>query len=77
MGNFRPLDTKCWEKFLVLHGFKYEHTKGSHDKWKKKGCRPLPVWGNSKQIPALHLRNGCEIIGCTLSDLYTWADNNC
>ena len=78
MGNYRPLDTRCWEKFLTLKGFRFDGTvKGSHHKWKKKGSRPIPVWGNEKQIPALHLRTGCNTIGCTVEDLYAWADANC
>ena len=77
MGKFRPLSTKCWENFLQLHGFVCKRTKGSHDQWTKKNCRTIPVWGNEKEIPAFHLKNGCEIIGCTLNDLYVWADKNC
>lgn len=64
MGNFRPLATKCWEKFLTLHGFKYSHTTGSHDQWKK-------------EIPALHLKTGCKTIGCAIEHLYDWAKENC
>jgi hypothetical protein len=77
MGNFRPLPTKCWEKFLSLHGFIYKRTAASHDQWTKRGFRTIPVQGNEKQVPAFHMKNGCEIIGCTLDDLYTWAENNC
>lgn len=78
MGNFRPLSTKCWELFLTKNGFKYSgRTKGSHDQWTKKGYRTIPVWGDEKEIPAQHLKTGCRTIGCTLEDLYTWADNNC
>lgn len=77
MGNFRPLPTKCWELFLTKHGFTYHHTTGSHDQWKKRGCRTIPVWGDEKEIPAFHLKSGCKTIGCNLEDLYAWADKNC
>jgi predicted RNA binding protein YcfA (HicA-like mRNA interferase family) len=77
MGNFRPLPTKCWEKFLTLNGFKYVRTKGSHDQWTKKKFRTIPVWGNEKQIPAFHLRSGCNTMGITMEELYKWADANC
>jgi predicted RNA binding protein YcfA (HicA-like mRNA interferase family) len=77
MGNFRPLDTKCWENFLTLMGYEYKRTHGSHDQWIKKGKRTIPVWGNEKQIPAFHLKSGCKTIGCTIEELYLWADENC
>ena len=77
MGDFRPLLTKCWEAFLLLNGFKYSRTKGSHDQWTKKGHRTIPVWGDEKEIPAFHLKTGCRTIGCNIDDLYKWASNNC
>ncbi len=78
MGKFyRPLPLKCWEQFLILHGFKETRIKGSHHQWTKPGKRTIPVWGNSKMIPSIHLKTGCFTIGVTLDDLYKWADNNC
>ena len=77
MGNFRPLSTKCWEAFLKYKGFVYDHTSSSHDQWKKAGFRTIPVWGNEKQIPALHLRTSCKTIKCTIGEIYEWAEKNC
>ncbi len=77
MGNFRPLATKCWESFLTFHNFKPTRIKGSHFQWVKPGKRTIPVWGNEKQIPAMHLRTGCNTIGCTIQELYDWAAINC
>jgi predicted RNA binding protein YcfA (HicA-like mRNA interferase family) len=77
MGNFRPLPTKCWEKFLTLKGFTYQRTRGSHDLWTKPGYRTIPVWGDEKQIPAMHLKTSCRTIGCTTDELYSWAERNC
>lgn len=77
MGKFRPLATKCWENFLIMHGFKKNRTKGSHDQWVKPGKRTIAVWGNEKEIPALHLRTSCHSIGCTIDSLYDWAAINC
>lgn len=76
-GNFRPLRTNCWEKFLIFKGFKLDRTKGSHDQWKRKGTRTIPVWGNEKEIPAFHLKTSCRTIGCDIEDLYNWAEDNC
>ncbi len=77
MGNFRPLDTKCWERYLTLLGYQYKRTAGSHDQCTKRNHRTIPVWGDEKQIPAFHLKTGCRSIGCTIQDLYKWADENC
>ncbi len=77
MGKFRPLPTKCWERFLEYKGYLYSRTVGSHDQWTKKGSRTIPVWGNEKEIPAFHLRTSSKTIGCTIEDIYDWADNNC
>ena len=74
---FKPLNTSCWEKFLTSKGYKYSRTAGSHDQWTKKLHRTIAVWGNEKQIPAFHLKTSCKSIGCTLEDLYKWADENC
>lgn len=78
MGNNRPLSTKCWEKFLCLKGYHHSHTSGSHDIWTKTGTsRPIPVWGLKKEIPADHLRTSARTIGCTILDIYKWAEKNC
>ena len=74
---FKPIKTRCWEKFLTLKGFTYKRTEGSHDSWTKPGCRTIPVWGNEKQIPAFHLKTGCKTIGCSMDELYEWAAKNC
>jgi hypothetical protein len=75
--NFRPLPTKCWEKYLTFCGYAYSRTASSHDQWTKKGSRTIPVWGDEKEIPAMHLKTSCRTIGCTLETLYAWADKNC
>lgn len=77
MGNYRPLPTKCWEAFLSKHGFIYSRTKGSHDIWTKLGFRSIPVWGDEKEIPAMHLKTGCSILLVTMDELYRWAKENC
>ncbi len=72
-----PLPTKCWEAFLHEKGYQNVRTKGSHDQWTKKNSRTIAVWGNEKEIPALHLKTSCKTIGIELSDVYEWAKNNC
>jgi predicted RNA binding protein YcfA (HicA-like mRNA interferase family) len=77
MGNFRPLPTKCWEAFLKVNGYIYKRTKGSHDQWTKPNFRTIAVWGNEKEIPAMHLKSSCSTMGKTLDELYSWAEDNC
>ncbi|HVY73682.1 MAG TPA: type II toxin-antitoxin system HicA family toxin [Puia sp.] len=77
MGKYRPLPTKCWEGFLFHYGFNYSRTSGSHDIWTKKGKRSIPVWGDEKEVPAMHMKTGCATIGCSMEDLYAWAAKNC
>jgi len=44
----------------------------------KKGClRSVVVRTKEKDVPALHLKTNCRTIGCTINDLYAWADKNC
>jgi len=77
MGNFRPLDTSCWEKFLTFMGFSLNRKSSSHHQWTRNGFRTIPVWGNEKQIPPFHLMRGCESMNTTLEVLYAWANKNC
>ena len=77
MGNFRPLRTRCWEAFLTHRGYKHVRTKSSHDQWTKPGSRTIPVWGNETDIPPIHIHKSCKSIGCTMKDVYDWADANC
>jgi predicted RNA binding protein YcfA (HicA-like mRNA interferase family) len=74
---FKPASTKCWEKFLEMKGLKCVRISSSHHQWKKTGCRTIPVWGDEKQVPALHIRTGCKSLQCDPDEFYRWAENNC
>lgn len=75
--SYRPISTKCWEKFLAFKGYRYSRTAASHDQWTKHGSRTIPVWGDEKEIPAMHLKTSCRTIGCSLDELYEWIKENC
>lgn len=75
--NFRPLLTKCWEKYLTFCGYYHNRTASSHHQWVKAGSRTIAVWGNEKEIPAMHLKTSCRTIGCTMEEMYAWAEKNC
>jgi len=77
MGNFRPLPVKCFEAFLIANGFIKDRISASHHIWTKKGvCRSVVIQGNEKEVPAFHLRTNCRTIGCTLDQMYSWAEDN-
>jgi len=57
---YRPLPLKCWLAFLKYQGFEHTRTAGSHHQWTKKGHRTIAVWGNEKEIPAMHLKTSCK-----------------
>ncbi|MDF2381046.1 type II toxin-antitoxin system HicA family toxin [Nostoc ellipsosporum NOK] len=77
MGNFRPLRTKCWEKFLRSLGFSLSRISSSHHQWTKEGKRTITFWGNKPEVPAFHLKTCCSSIGCSMEILYQWAEKNC
>ena len=78
MGNFRPLATKCFLAFLDMMGFRYSRTESSHDMYIKKGClRSIVIRKKDKTVPAFHIKTNCKTIGCSMSDVYAWADKNC
>lgn len=78
MGNNRPLPTKCFIAFLLMHGLTCDRISSSHHQYKKKGLiRTIPVWGDEKEIPAMHLRTSCKTLGVTMQELYDWAAKHC
>ena len=75
--GYKPIDTKCWIKFLTHQGFKRDRIKGSHYIWKKKGYRPIPVWENEKQIPAMHIKTSSVTLNVTIEYIEDWVKENC
>jgi predicted RNA binding protein YcfA (HicA-like mRNA interferase family) len=77
MGSYRPIKTSCWIKFLEFHGLVQKNVVGSHFKYSKKGLkRPIPVWASEKEIPAFHVRKGCETLDVTIEEFYKWMEEN-
>lgn len=77
MGKHRPIPTKCWINFLLSIGYKSVRTSSSHHQYTKSGKRTIPVWGNEKEIPALHIKTSCRSIGISVDEFLSWADKNC
>lgn len=77
MGNFRPLPTACWIALLTMLGYTEKRISSSHHQWTKPGKRTIPVWGNEKEIPAMHMKTCGRGMGWSLNDIYAWAGKNC
>lgn len=75
--TFKPVDTRCWERFLKFMGYTHVRTASSHDQWTKKNSRTIPVWGNKKTIPAIHIKTSCATMGIDTDVFYIWAKENC
>jgi len=77
MGDFRPIKTKCWIKYLEHLGYSFNRVKGSHFQYTMEGKRTIPVRENDKDVPALHLRTSCKSLGINIDDVYDWIEKNC
>lgn len=77
MGKYRPLRTKCWIKFLEAHGYRLDRISASHHQYIKKGFRTIAVWGNEKDIPAMHVKTSCSSGGFDIDYVLRWIEENC
>ena len=78
MGNYRPIKTACFIKFLLSRGCTFESMEASHTKYKCPNClMSIIFWGKKKEVPAAHLKTNMKTLGLTLEDLYKWVDENC
>jgi len=72
VGDFRPIKTKLFIKFLILHGcFRVgEKSGGSHSYWKKKGLvRRITIREADKDIPPAHIKSNLTTLGLDFQDL--------
>ncbi len=79
MGQFRPIPTRCWERFLKAHGCKFKSQKGtSHHKWKCPGCFQSIIFrGSEKEIPFAHIATNLETMGHSKEYFFEWIEKNC
>lgn len=77
MGKYRPIPTKCWISFLISRGYKLDRISSSHHQYTKNGKRTIAVWGNEKEIPALHIKTSCRSIGIDIDEFLSWTEKNC
>jgi predicted RNA binding protein YcfA (HicA-like mRNA interferase family) len=72
MGDFRPIKTKLFIKFLLLHScYRVNHkSSGSHNYWKRPGLtRRITIREADKDIPPLHIKTNLTTLGLKFSDL--------
>jgi len=72
MGDFRPIKTKLFIKFLLLHSCYRVNSKsgGSHSYWKRPGLtRRITIREADKEIPPLHIKTNLTTLGLKFSDL--------
>lgn len=72
MGDFRPIKTKYFIKFLRQNGCYRTGTKsgGSHTYWKKAGLtRRITIREADKEIPPLHIKTNLQTLGLKFEDL--------
>lgn len=76
--GLRPFKLACWIRFLNAHGYHFNRQSSSHHIYtKKNSLRSISVWGDEKEIPALHVKTSCKTIGVPVQYAYKWADDNC
>lgn len=74
----KPVDTKCWEKFLTHNNCMFEKNDGTHHKWKCPNCmRSIIFWGHKKEVPRFHISTCLKTLGKTNKEFNLWAKGNC
>ena len=78
MGDYRPVKTTCWVKFLIENNCKYKRTKASHDHYKCPNClRSITHREKDKEIPSFHINTNLETMGISKKDFWKWVADNC
>jgi len=78
MGDFRPIKTKLFIKFLLFQNcykVKNKSKGGSHSYWKKPGLtRRITIREADKEIPPFHVKTNLETLGLEFKDLEKFID---
>lgn len=71
MGDYRPIKTKLFIKFLKSHNcYRLKKSTGSHSYWKRPGLtRRITIREADKEIPPLHIKTNLETLGLNFKDL--------
>lgn len=78
MGGYRPIPTKCWEKFLESKNCTPKSINSSHHKWRCPGCfQSIIFWGNKKEVPFAHITTNLKTMGVDKTEFLLWIKDNC
>lgn len=78
MGNNRPVQVKCWERFLKANNCSYKSTHASHDKWRCPGCIQSIIFrGAEKEIPFAHIATNLLTMKIEKEVFIEWVKVNC
>lgn len=72
MGDYRPIKTKLFIKFLKKNNcYKVKNkSKGSHSYYKRPGLtRRITIREADKEIPPFHIKTNLETLGLNFKDL--------
>lgn len=71
MASNKTVKTKDFKKVLRSWGLEHKSTKGSHERWSKKGMsRPVIVQNTLKEVPKFIFKNNLRTIGKTEDDFF-------
>lgn len=77
MGNYRPIKTSDFRKFLKAHNCRFRGQESSHELWKCPRChRTVTFRYVDKTIPALHIKTNLRTMGIKLKYLHDWIQKN-
>jgi predicted RNA binding protein YcfA (HicA-like mRNA interferase family) len=78
MGGLRPINMRCYLKYLEAFGLTHIRTKASHHHYTKRGLlRPIVIQGAEKEVPGFHVSTNAKTLGHSLATAYNWFDENC
>jgi predicted RNA binding protein YcfA (HicA-like mRNA interferase family) len=71
MASSKTVKTKDFKKVLKMWGLEHKSTKGSHERWSKKGMsRPVIVQNTSKEVPQFIFKNNLKTLGKSEKDFF-------
>lgn len=76
MGDYRPIKTKLFIKFLEHHNcYRHGEARGSHFYWKRPGLtRRIVIRESDKDIPPFHIKTNLDTLGLSIQDLLDFLD---
>ena len=78
MGNYRPIPTDCWVRFLKSKNCYPKSVNSSHHKWRCPNCvMSIIFWENKKEVPFAHITTCLQTMKISKQEFLDWLKNNC